>query len=111
MHDSEIATFGSFPTAIRCSLSKARGYTLFYWHFRRYNAPDIIGLVGLRVIQRLTLAHPDMPALESAHAVAYAERLAATLPRDGIVLANLSGRGDKDAVRFALERAREESPA
>jgi hypothetical protein len=65
-----IATFGSFPTAIRCSLSQARGYTLFYWHFRRYNVPDIIGLVGVRVIQRRTLAHPDMPALESARGTA-----------------------------------------
>ncbi|MBY0243669.1 MAG: tryptophan synthase subunit beta [Burkholderiaceae bacterium] len=37
-----------------------------------------------------------IPALESAHALAYAAKLAATLPKDKIVLANLSGRGDKD---------------
>ncbi|KQQ33297.1 tryptophan synthase subunit beta [Duganella sp. Leaf126] len=37
-----------------------------------------------------------IPALESAHALAYAVKLAATLPRDQIILANLSGRGDKD---------------
>jgi tryptophan synthase beta chain len=37
-----------------------------------------------------------MPALESAHAVAYAAKLAPTLPRDRILLVNLSGRGDKD---------------
>ena len=37
-----------------------------------------------------------IPALESSHALAYAAKLAATLPRDKIVLANLSGRGDKD---------------
>jgi len=37
-----------------------------------------------------------IPALESSHALAYAAKLAATLPRDRIVLANLSGRGDKD---------------
>ena len=42
-----------------------------------------------------------VPALESAHAVAYARTLAARLPRQEIVLVNLSGRGDKDAVRFA----------
>ncbi|WP_211451286.1 tryptophan synthase subunit beta [Collimonas antrihumi] len=37
-----------------------------------------------------------IPALESSHALAYAARLAATLPKDKIILANLSGRGDKD---------------
>ncbi len=37
-----------------------------------------------------------IPALESSHALAYAAKLAASLPRDKIVLVNLSGRGDKD---------------
>ncbi|WP_300449950.1 tryptophan synthase subunit beta [Accumulibacter sp.] len=37
-----------------------------------------------------------IPALESSHALAYAGRLAPTLPKDGILLVNLSGRGDKD---------------
>jgi len=37
-----------------------------------------------------------IPALESAHAIAYAAEMAPTLPRDQIVLINLSGRGDKD---------------
>lgn len=37
-----------------------------------------------------------IPALESSHALAYAAKLAATLPGDKIVLVNLSGRGDKD---------------
>jgi tryptophan synthase beta chain len=37
-----------------------------------------------------------IPALESSHALAYAAKFAATLPKDKIILANLSGRGDKD---------------
>ena len=37
-----------------------------------------------------------IPALESAHAIAYAAKLAATLPKDKVLLVNLSGRGDKD---------------
>ena len=37
-----------------------------------------------------------IPALESSHALAYAFQLAPTLPRDKILLVNLSGRGDKD---------------
>jgi tryptophan synthase beta chain len=38
-----------------------------------------------------------IPALESAHAVAYAMQLAALLPHEKSILINLSGRGDKDA--------------
>jgi tryptophan synthase beta chain len=50
-----------------------------------------------------------MPALESAHAVAYAVELAKTLPREAIILVNLSGRGDKDVAevqRVLAERGR-----
>ncbi len=45
-----------------------------------------------------------MPALESSHAIAHAVRLAPTLPRDKIILVNLSGRGDKD-MHTVAERA------
>ena len=37
-----------------------------------------------------------IPALESAHALAYAAQIAPTLPREKVLLVNLSGRGDKD---------------
>lgn len=37
-----------------------------------------------------------IPALESSHALAYASKLAPTLPKDQVLLVNLSGRGDKD---------------
>ncbi|AST32487.2 tryptophan synthase subunit beta [Ralstonia solanacearum] len=37
-----------------------------------------------------------IPALESSHALAYACKLAPTLPKDQVLLINLSGRGDKD---------------
>jgi tryptophan synthase beta chain len=42
-----------------------------------------------------------IPALESAHALAYATKLAPTLARDAILLVNLSGRGDKDMATVA----------
>lgn len=41
-----------------------------------------------------------IPALESAHALAQAMRLAPTLPAEAIVLVNLSGRGDKDVAQI-----------
>ena len=37
-----------------------------------------------------------VPALESSHALAWAARTAPTMPADGVILVNLSGRGDKD---------------
>ncbi|HHW70988.1 MAG TPA: tryptophan synthase subunit beta [Clostridiales bacterium] len=45
-----------------------------------------------------TLSHVEgiIPALESAHAVAYAMKLASKLTKDDIIVVNLSGRGDKD---------------
>ena len=43
-----------------------------------------------------------IPALESAHAIAYATKLAPTLGKDKILLVNLSGRGDKDMHTVAL---------
>jgi tryptophan synthase beta chain len=42
-----------------------------------------------------------IPALESAHALAYATQIAPTLPRDKLLLVNLSGRGDKDMATVA----------
>ena len=45
---------------------------------------------------RLCRLEGIMPALESSHAVAYAIKLAPTMPRDSNIIVNLSGRGDKD---------------
>ena len=42
-----------------------------------------------------------IPALESSHALAYAAKLAPTLPTDKVLLVNLSGRGDKDIATVA----------
>ncbi|MBS0327459.1 MAG: tryptophan synthase subunit beta [Proteobacteria bacterium] len=46
-----------------------------------------------------------IPALESAHALAWAARIAPTLARDRILLVNLSGRGDKDMATVAERSA------
>jgi tryptophan synthase beta chain len=37
-----------------------------------------------------------IPALESSHALAHAMKIAPTMPKDAVILVNLSGRGDKD---------------
>lgn len=45
-----------------------------------------------------------LPALESAHALAEAMKLASTLPKDKVIVVCLSGRGDKDAAEVARIR-------
>ena len=42
-----------------------------------------------------------IPAIESAHAVAYALKVAKTMPKDKIIVINISGRGDKDVAQVA----------
>jgi tryptophan synthase beta chain len=51
---------------------------------------------ALQAFRDLTQVEGIIPALESSHAVAYALKLAAQLPKDQNVIVNLSGRGDKD---------------
>lgn len=50
----------------------------------------------LEAFQRLAKTEGILPALESAHAIAYAIKLAPTMDKDQILIVNLSGRGDKD---------------
>jgi len=51
---------------------------------------------ALKAFHDLCRLEGIIPALESSHALAYASKLAPTLPKDKILLVNLSGRGDKD---------------
>jgi len=63
---------------------------------------------ALAAFGRLGREEGILPALESAHAIAHACRLAPTLAKDAVLLVNLSGRGDKDvlSVQAALEGQR-----
>ena len=51
---------------------------------------------ALRAFHTLTRVEGIMPALESSHALAYAEKLAAEMTPEQVIVVNLSGRGDKD---------------
>ena len=63
---------------------------------------DAEALEGFNLLSR---TEGILPALESAHAIAYLKRLAPEYTADDIVIVNLSGRGDKDvdAVAEAME--------
>ena len=51
---------------------------------------------AMEALLYLTKLEGIVPAIESAHAVAYARKYAKTLTKDDIVIVNISGRGDKD---------------
>jgi tryptophan synthase beta chain len=56
---------------------------------------------ALSAFRHLTLVEGIMPALESSHALAYANKLAPTMRTDETIIVNLSGRGDKDILTVA----------
>ncbi len=56
---------------------------------------------AMAAFRKLTRIEGIMPALETSHAVAYAEKLARQMSKDEIVIVNLSGRGDKDILTVA----------
>ncbi|MCE9590909.1 MAG: tryptophan synthase subunit beta [Planctomycetes bacterium] len=68
-----------------------------FWHdSRRVQYTSITDKLALEAFTTLTRREGIIPALESSHAVAHALQLAASLPKDRVVVINLSGRGDKD---------------
>jgi tryptophan synthase beta chain len=56
---------------------------------------------AVEAFQYLTKKEGIIPAIESAHAVAYVMKLAPQLPKEKIIVINLSGRGDKDVYSVA----------
>jgi tryptophan synthase beta chain len=65
---------------------------------------DYLGITddeAMEAFHLLARTEGILPALESAHAIAQAMKLARELPKDGLVLCNLSGRGDKDVHTVA----------
>ena len=67
----------------------------------RVNYVDATDSEALAAFHRVTRVEGIMPALETAHALAYAERLAAEMTPDQHIIVNLSGRGDKDILTVA----------
>ncbi len=56
---------------------------------------------SVQAFEYLSRTEGIIPAIESAHAVAYAMKLAPTMAKDKIIVINLSGRGDKDVAAIA----------
>ena len=56
---------------------------------------------ALAAFQELSRVEGIIPALESAHAMAYVHDIAPKLPKESIIIVNCSGRGDKDVAQAA----------
>lgn len=56
---------------------------------------------ALEAFQELSREEGIIPALESSHAIAYVKKIAPKMGKDQIIIANLSGRGDKDVAQAA----------
>ena len=56
---------------------------------------------AVAALQLLASTEGIIPALESAHAIAHVIKVAPAMPKDSILIANLSGRGDKDVSQAA----------
>ena len=68
-------------------------------YYKESNRADYIAITDDEAMQAfflLSRTEGIIPAIESAHAVAYAVKLAKTLSKDQTIIVNLSGRGDKD---------------
>ena len=59
---------------------------------------------AVEAFEYLSRTEGIIPAIESAHAVAYARKLAPKMEKDQIIVVNLSGRGDKDVAAIARYR-------
>jgi tryptophan synthase beta chain len=73
----------------------------FLKDMERVNYVPITDNEALQGFRDLTKIEGIIPALESAHAMAYVSKLAPTMDKDQIIIATVSGRGDKDLMTVA----------
>src|SRR5262249_31714174 len=97
--DGQIATAHSISAGLDYpGVGPEHAYYKDSGRFEFVSVTDEEALDGFQALARL---EGIMPALESAHAVAYAMQLAKTLPRTKAIVVGLSGRGDKDVQLVA----------
>lgn len=75
----------------------------FWKEVRRAEYATVTDEEAMAAFHLLSKAEGILPALESAHALAYAGKIAPSLGKEGIMVVNLSGRGDKDVQSIAAK--------
>ena len=61
----------------------------------------------MEAFEYLSRTEGIIPAIESAHALAYAMKIAPTMSKDKIIIVTVSGRGDKDCAAIARYRGQD----
>jgi len=73
-------------------------------HLSDINRSEYVAITDAEAVEAFEyLSHVEgiIPAIESAHAIAYTKKIAGTMSKDKIIVVNLSGRGDKDVASIA----------
>jgi tryptophan synthase beta chain len=73
----------------------------FYKESGRAEYATVSDEEALKAFHLLTQTEGVLPALESAHALAYVQKIAPSFNKEQIMIINLSGRGDKDVQSIA----------
>ncbi len=76
----------------------------FYKEIGRAQYVSVTDDEAIEAFYLLSQTEGILPALESAHAIAYTKKIASSLIKEHIVVINLSGRGDKDVQALALRK-------
>lgn len=87
-----LTILGSAPNTPICMISAGPEYV------------PITDEEAVQAFEYLARTEGIIPAIESAHAVAYAIKLAPTMAKDNIIVITISGRGDKDCAAIARYR-------
>jgi tryptophan synthase beta subunit len=81
----------------------------FLFQTQRVQYVNVSDQAVIHALTQLSRTEGIIPALESAHALAYAISIAATFDKDHYIVVNLSGRGDKDLAQLATLLANKDS--
>ena len=95
---------GKLPDAVLACVSGGSNAIGAFYHFIEDKDVRLIGCEAVETFEYMSRTEGIIPAIESAHAVSYAMKLAPTMTKNQIIVINISGRGDKDCAAIARYR-------
>ena len=95
---------GKLPDAVLACVGGGSNAIGAFYHFIEDKDVRLIGCEAVEAFEYMSRTEGIIPAIESAHAVSYAMKLAPTMTKNQIIVINISGRGDKDCAAIARYR-------
>ena len=95
---------GKLPDAVLACVGGGSNAIGAFYHFIEDKDVRLIGCEAVETFEYMSRTDGIIPAIESAHAVSYAMKLAPTMTKNQIIVINISGRGDKDCAAIARYR-------